>query len=228
VRLRTGGGLNVSNERTRTRSDEVEHAQKLTGGQGRFGLAAVGRFAKHYAEMVVAMLAGMAVLGGAMAVLGGLPGDERPLVEYAYMGAAMSAPMVWWMRRMGHPWSDCWEMTASMVLPMYALVVPVALGLLPMAPMALMGWAHVAMFAGMALLMLYRWDTYANGAHCHPSAVAATSGATDPVCGMAVDPATAKRAEHAGTTYHFCSPGCRKAFQQDPTTYLAADYRPSM
>ena len=30
--------------------------------------------------------------------------------------------------------------------------------------------------------------------------------ARDPVCGMAVDPATAKHtAEHAGTTYFFCS-----------------------
>jgi YHS domain-containing protein len=205
----------------------MEHTQKLTGREGRFGLAAVGRFVRHYAEMVVAMLAGMAALGGAMAALGGLPGNEYPLVEYAYMGAAMSVPMVWWMRRMGHPWADCWEMTASMVLPMYALVVPVALGAVAMAPMALMGWAHLAMFAGMALLMLYRWDTYASGAHCHPAAAAAR-GATDRVCGMAVDPATAKSLEHGGATYHFCSPGCRKAFRERPATYLAPDYVPSM
>ena len=34
--------------------------------------------------------------------------------------------------------------------------------------------------------------------------------AVDPVCGMTVDPHTAKhRAEHQGHTYYFCSAGCR-------------------
>ena len=34
--------------------------------------------------------------------------------------------------------------------------------------------------------------------------------ATDPVCGMKVDPATSKhRFDDDGTTYHFCSAGCR-------------------
>jgi YHS domain-containing protein len=91
-----------------------------------------------------------------------------------------------------------------------------------------MGWAHVAMIGGMALLMLYRWDTYAGG-HCHAHAApTGAAPATDPVCGMAVDAATTKSAEHAGTTYRFCSPGCRQAFTKDPATYLAADYMPSM
>ena len=37
--------------------------------------------------------------------------------------------------------------------------------------------------------------------------------ATDPVCGMTVDPAkTAHHAEHAGHEYHFCSAGCRTKF----------------
>ena len=38
----------------------------------------------------------------------------------------------------------------------------------------------------------------------------------------AVDPATAEeKVEHLGTTYYFCSAGCRKAFQGDPGRYLA-------
>jgi YHS domain-containing protein len=187
------------------------------------------RFARHLGEMIVAMLVGMAALGGVLAALGTLPGNDTLVGEYAWMGVAMSVPMVLWMRRMGHPWFDGLEMSACMVVPMYALVVPVAVGAVAMEPMALMGWAHVAMIGGMALLMVYRWDTYA-GEHCHAhAAVSAGAGqATDPVCGMAVDPATAKSAEHAGTTYHFCSPGCRKAFTTDPTTYLAAGYVPSM
>ena len=48
-----------------------------------------------------------------------------------------------------------------------------------------------------------------------------TSGATDPVCGMSVDPATAKHsAEHDGTTYYFCCNGCRTKFAADPEKYL--------
>jgi len=44
----------------------------------------------------------------------------------------------------------------------------------------------------------------------------------DPVCGMDVDPATAKHhAEHAGKDYYFCSAGCRTKFSADPERYLA-------
>jgi Cu+-exporting ATPase len=44
----------------------------------------------------------------------------------------------------------------------------------------------------------------------------------DPVCGMQVNPATSKhRFEHAGTTVHFCSAGCRTKFEADPARYLA-------
>jgi P-type Cu+ transporter len=43
----------------------------------------------------------------------------------------------------------------------------------------------------------------------------------DPVCGMTVDPATAKaKAEHAGVTYYFCCGGCAQKFQAHPAEYL--------
>ena len=45
--------------------------------------------------------------------------------------------------------------------------------------------------------------------------------ATDPVCKMEVDPETAAaKLEHGGTTYYFCSDGCRQAFEADPQKYL--------
>jgi Cu+-exporting ATPase len=45
----------------------------------------------------------------------------------------------------------------------------------------------------------------------------------DPVCGMNVDSAAAKhRHEHAGTTYFFCSAGCRVKFEANPQKYLSA------
>ena len=46
--------------------------------------------------------------------------------------------------------------------------------------------------------------------------------ATDPVCGMTVDPATAKGEshDHEGTSYFFCNPRCREKFAGDPEAYL--------
>ena len=50
----------------------------------------------------------------------------------------------------------------------------------------------------------------------------------DPVCGMDVDPATAKyRAEFKGRTYYFCSGGCQAAFEANPGRYAAADVTPA-
>jgi len=47
--------------------------------------------------------------------------------------------------------------------------------------------------------------------------------ATDPVCGMTVDPTTARKAsDYQGTTFYFCSPGCKKAFDADPAAYVDA------
>ena len=47
--------------------------------------------------------------------------------------------------------------------------------------------------------------------------------AKDPVCGMSVDPATAKhKAEHAGAAYYFCSAGCREKFVAEPARFLPA------
>ncbi|HXJ48035.1 MAG TPA: YHS domain-containing protein, partial [Candidatus Acidoferrum sp.] len=45
--------------------------------------------------------------------------------------------------------------------------------------------------------------------------------ATDQVCGMTVDPLTSQhRADHGGTTYWFCSGGCKDAFEKEPERYL--------
>jgi Cu+-exporting ATPase len=47
--------------------------------------------------------------------------------------------------------------------------------------------------------------------------------AIDPVCGMTVDPATATdTATHDGTTYFFCSAGCRQEFETHAEQYVAA------
>jgi YHS domain-containing protein/uncharacterized membrane protein YraQ (UPF0718 family) len=44
----------------------------------------------------------------------------------------------------------------------------------------------------------------------------------DPVCGMSVDAAsTSEKAEFDGSTYYFCSAGCRSAFEREPARYVA-------
>ncbi|BCJ91975.1 copper-translocating P-type ATPase [Terrihabitans soli] len=44
----------------------------------------------------------------------------------------------------------------------------------------------------------------------------------DPVCGMDVDPHTARhRTEHHGRPYYFCSAGCKAKFESDPEKYLS-------
>jgi hypothetical protein len=129
------------------------------------------RFTLHLLEMVVAMIAGMAVLGVAIWALGEPPGYSDLLARYALMGVAMSAPMVAWMLYRGHPWSDGLEMTAAMLVPMFAMVVPVELGVAGYVPGlsegSLMALSHVAMIGGMAVLMLYRFDRYVHGPHGH-------------------------------------------------------------
>jgi Cu+-exporting ATPase len=56
------------------------------------------------------------------------------------------------------------------------------------------------------------------GHHRHPEAA---DEARDPVCGMTVDPHTAKhRADYRGHTYYFCSAACRSKFIGDPQKYL--------
>lgn len=43
----------------------------------------------------------------------------------------------------------------------------------------------------------------------------------DLVCGMMVDPETAKlKSEHMGQTYYFCSPRCKSAFDREPMKYI--------
>jgi Cu+-exporting ATPase len=59
----------------------------------------------------------------------------------------------------------------------------------------------------------------AHSAHDHSQHLA-----TDPVCGMKVDPHTAKhRSTQGGRTFYFCSARCREKFEADPARYLEKD-----
>src|SRR5665213_757408 len=58
--------------------------------------------------------------------------------------------------------------------------------------------------------------------HHHDHGAPGEGGVIDPVCGMTIDPQTAKhRADYKGHPYYFCSPGCRTKFIANPEKYLS-------
>jgi hypothetical protein len=127
-------------------------------------------FTKHYIEMVLVMLAGMFVLGGALllaaAALGLGPEEMRedaPGLFLAGMGFSMTAPMVWWMRRRGHSQGATGSMATAMVLP--TLVPLVLLAARAMTDLhALLMIEHIAMFPAMLVAMIPYRAEYTHGA----------------------------------------------------------------
>jgi P-type Cu+ transporter len=64
--------------------------------------------------------------------------------------------------------------------------------------------------------------------HLHRTGGLSARGVADPVCGMTVDPATAKwRHEHNRAAYYFCSDSCMNIFAADPARYLPASAAPA-
>ena len=50
--------------------------------------------------------------------------------------------------------------------------------------------------------------------------------ASDPICGMDVDPQTAEyQTEYKGKTYYFCSFDCKRQFDLQPEAYTDPNYR---
>ena len=82
--------------------------------------------------------------------------------------------------------------------------------------------AHAAPAAGSCCAKEQAHTHHGNAHHHSGDGAAAAPGlANDPVCGMTVDPASAKHsAEHEGISYYFCSAGCRTKFIADPEAYL--------
>jgi flagellar biosynthetic protein FliP len=116
--------------------------------------------ARHYVEMVIAMFAGMIVLGGLRAVLGlTVPFEEQPGTAYLLMAIDMSIGMAAWMRYRGDGWAGTLEMCAAMFVPL-ALTPLVWADL--MGAMAFMTVAHVVMLVAMLAVLLRRRDEHAH------------------------------------------------------------------
>lgn len=123
-------------------------------------------FLRHYLEMVVAMMLGMVVLGGAAAVTldAGRWHDDAPALMLASMAFSMTVPMVAWMRYRGHGWPATWEMTASMVVPTLAAIALLWAGAVTDSG-TLMAVQHATMFPAMLGVMLLRLDEYTGRHH---------------------------------------------------------------
>lgn len=125
---------------------------------------------RHYAEMVVAMFAGMAVLGFPADRAMDAIGATSDAFMFLGMATTMTAGMVAWMIHRGHGWRTNLEMSASMYVPTFAVI-----GLLSAEVMtdlgALMVIEHVAMLLAMAGVMLLRPAEYMHhGEHAQVTA----------------------------------------------------------
>ena len=125
--------------------------------------AAWWQFARHYLEMVVAMLLGMAALGAVSAM--GLDLPDRAGVELVEMAMWMTVPMTIWMRVRGHGWRACTEMAVAMLVPAAGALVLLATGAVTDGH-ALLMLEHTVMFPAMFVAMLLRRDEYL-GHHAH-------------------------------------------------------------
>ncbi len=82
-------------------------------------------FIRHFLEMVIAMVAGMMILGPIRALiiapLGWSDLFDRPELHALAMAADMTIAMSLWMRYRKHSWISIAEMATAMVLPFIVL-----------------------------------------------------------------------------------------------------------
>ncbi|MEU8249126.1 hypothetical protein [Nonomuraea sp. NPDC048916] len=117
------------------------------------------RFLRHYVEMVLAMVAGMLLLGPIWdAVTADSALFARTDVGVLVMATNMTLGMSIWMRYRGHGWAPIAEMGAAMYAPFAVLLVPHWLGALSEHGLMLAG--HVLMLPAMLLVMLFRRAEY--------------------------------------------------------------------
>ena len=112
-------------------------------------------FVVHYLQMLIAMLAGMALLGP----LSMLAGDGAPVELHAVlMATSMTAGMAAWMAWRRHTWPRIVEMGLAMYIGFVGLFPLLWLDLLASGDLMLAG--HLIMLPAMALAMLLRREHY--------------------------------------------------------------------
>ncbi|RBP63620.1 hypothetical protein DFO66_10950 [Brevibacterium sanguinis] len=124
-------------------------------------------FIRHYLEMVIAMIAGMMILGPLESLLFAPFGwdDLRaiPEIDVLIMATNMTVPMVALMLVQRHSASATALMAAAMYLPFLVLFPFVWTGV--MSHGALLGLGHTLMFVAMFAAMWVRRDEYIGHRH---------------------------------------------------------------
>jgi hypothetical protein len=132
----------------------------IAGSAGRGGKRA---FARHFGEMLLAMSAGMLVLGGAaegvLALAGSSLSAQAAAAQVSVMGVSMTVPMVLWMRHRGHNRARNVEMAGSMIVPSVVAAALAVAGVL--GETGALTLQHVVMIPAMLGVMLWRYDEYA-------------------------------------------------------------------
>jgi hypothetical protein len=127
-------------------------------------------FIRHYAEMLVAMVLGMVVLGvpasmalDALGVSSSELQNDAPALMLVGMAVTMTVPMVGWMRYRGHSWRANVEMSASMFIPTFGVIALLGAGLVGDIG-TLRVIEHVAMLPSMLVAMFLRGEEYSGHA----------------------------------------------------------------
>jgi hypothetical protein len=133
-------------------------------------------FARHFGEMVIAMLVGMGVLSGLAALLfaafGSSLSDQSGEFRVMLMGFNMTVPMIAWMRYRGHGLARNVEMAGSMVVPSLLAAVLAWTALLGAG--GALALQHAVMVPAMLGVMLWRYDEYAHDHRRGPRVKAST------------------------------------------------------
>jgi hypothetical protein len=121
-------------------------------------------FARHFGEMVLAMLLGMLVLGGLAELVFALAGsslsDQSGGTQVMLMGFNMTVPMVLWMSHRGHTAARNVEMALSMIVPSVAAAALAWAGAIGSG--AALGLQHAVMIPAMLGVMLWRYQDYSH------------------------------------------------------------------
>ena len=127
-------------------------------------------FLRHLGEMLLAMVAGMMVLGaldrGILAAAGTSAShvrDTAPELVALVMAFNMSAGMTVWMRHRGHSWAPVAEMAGAMFVPALGAIVLFWVGIIQSGGILVL--EHAAMIPAMIAVMLVRRTEYARPVH---------------------------------------------------------------
>jgi hypothetical protein len=122
-------------------------------------------YLRHLGEMTLAMFVGMFAFGLALGVIAAAAGSSlesvrtsQPELFMLGMGTSMSVTMVAWMHRRRHTWRESGEMTASMFVPVLAVLACYWAGAVTADSVCPL--SCVLMIPAMAAAMLFRLDVY--------------------------------------------------------------------